>query len=87
MRLLLARKTGLTSFFLQISFGHNLLILQPIVTEFRRGLLGGKNFLMKIWLPWKICYLSNKSLYSYLTHFELDSNETWQVGSTNENLS
>ena len=42
---------------------------------------------MTIWLAWKICYHSNKSLYLYLTHFESDSNETWQVGSINENLS
>ena len=57
------------------------------MTKFSRGLVGEKNSLMTVWLPWKICYHRNKSLYLYLTHFESDSNETWQVGSTNENLS
>ena len=84
MRFLL--KTGLTSFsykfLLAITF-----ILQLIVTKFSRELVGEKSFLLTIWLKWKICYHSNKSLYLYLTHFESDSNETWQVGSKNENLS
>ena len=57
------------------------------MTKFSRGLLGEKNFLMTIWLLWKIGYDSNKNLYFYLTNFKSDSNETWQVGSTNENLS
>ena len=68
-------------------FGHNLFILQLVVTKYIRGLDGDKNFLMTIWLPWKISYHSNRTLYLYLTRFESDSNETWQVGSTNENLS
>ena len=57
------------------------------MTKCSKGFVGGKNFLMKICLSWIICYHSNKNLYLYLTHFESDSNETWQVGSTNENLS
>ena len=31
--------------------------------------------------------MENKSLYLYITHFESDSDKTWQVGSTNESLS
>ena len=68
-------------------FGHNLFILQLIVTKFGRGLVGGKNVHMTSCLPWKVCYHSNKSLYLCLIHFETDSSETWQVGSTNEDLS
>ena len=57
------------------------------MTKFSRGLVGGKNFLMTIWLPWKICYHGNKTFFLYLTHFESDSNKAWQLGFTNENLS
>ena len=49
--------------------------------------MGGKDFPTTIWLPGKIGCHSNKNLYVYFTHFESDSNETWQVSSTNENLS
>ena len=35
----------------------------------------------------EICYHNSKSLYLYLTHFKSDPKETWQAGSTNENLS
>ena len=42
---------------------------------------------MTTWLSWKICYHSSKSLYLYLIYFELDSDEIWQVGSTNKNFS
>ena len=54
------------------------------VNKFSRGLLGEKNFLMKIWLPWKICHDSNTSLCSYLTHYESDSDETCMVGWLNK---
>ena len=57
------------------------------MTKFSRGLVGEKNFLMAIWLPWEICYHSSKSLYLYLACFESDSNEICRVGSTNGNLS
>ena len=87
MRLLLVLKTGLTSFSHKFLLVITLFILRPIVTKFSWGLVGEKNFLMTIWLPWKTCHHSNKSLCLYLTHFESDSNETWQVGSANENLS
>ena len=85
--LLTGSENWFDKFFSKISFGHNLFILQPTVTNFSRGLVGEENFLMTIWLPWKIGYHSNKSLYFYLTKFKPDSNKTWQVGSTNENLS
>ena len=49
--ILLVLKTGLTSFSHEISFVHNLFILQLIATKFSRGLVGGKSLVGKIWLP------------------------------------